>query len=781
MKVPQDLHGFPWVWCAGAEYYAHAVGKFLVEQGHEVRVLSGTCGKDIPEKEYVIDGIQVTLDATGEQRAELYKWCDCVITHLDQTRNAINDCRLYNKPLAHLVHNAGQLAYHKVQPSEAQLLIYNSRWLASKVRFPAPSIVCYPAVFCKDYEAPEAEVRDKYTLINMNENKGAHVFWAMVEDFPKRKFLAQKGSYGHQIIRKEVPPNVTVRECNPDIKPAYAQTHVLLIPSDMETWGRVAIEAAANHIPIIASPTDGLREALGPNGAIWCNRTDLDAWEAAIKSLDDVDTYLKYANAGYERAQFLEQKSEIQLNAVMYALYSMCCNNRNKLFCLASETQYLDHLAPIIHGLPLENVGCTFIFDNQSGNFQRTEAHAYDHNLVIFPLANRNFEIAKVENAIGAMADPSKSLLLVSSWRDHYHAKQISLMEGRLIRTEHGSGQSYSMAVGEASNPAFVGGNGHVGLFAALAPGKNAGLSIQNSTPNVPVALIGCPKLDWAAYRNFPKHETLTVAISFRYKTATEVPEQNSAFEFFRKDIEKLVAEGTNIKIIGHCHPFALHSVGPWWKLLNIEYVANFEEILDRADILLVDNSSIAFEWLQVKRPKAILGLLNSPEYRRYMDFGMRFWNLTEQPDVVQINPGEINENLIEQMPSVVSSVNFDNELQNTYELPLGKATIGAKNCIMQLLNHDLANTNEHQVRMLRNVDFQGMKASSGIYWLPNAEAEALIDKGYAVTQHRENPEPIVVTKIDLKSKQSWPVMNFVRYFQLTVLRWINGDVHEHQ
>ena len=34
------------------------------------------------------------------------------------------------------------------------------------------------------------------------------------------------------------------------------------MPSQEETWGRVAIEAISSGIPVIANPTEGLREAL---------------------------------------------------------------------------------------------------------------------------------------------------------------------------------------------------------------------------------------------------------------------------------------------------------------------------------------------------------------------------------------------------------------------------------------------------------------------------------------------------------------------------------------
>ncbi|MEU6394827.1 glycosyltransferase family 4 protein [Streptomyces sp. NPDC046939] len=64
----------------------------------------------------------------------------------------------------------------------------------------------------------------------------------------------------------------------------YARTRVVLMPSIYESWGRVAIEACASGIPVIAHPTPGLVEALGEAG-IFAYRDDLNAWTDALNHL----------------------------------------------------------------------------------------------------------------------------------------------------------------------------------------------------------------------------------------------------------------------------------------------------------------------------------------------------------------------------------------------------------------------------------------------------------------------------------------------------------------
>lgn len=53
------------------------------------------------------------------------------------------------------------------------------------------------------------------------------------------------------------------------MKSIYAETAVLLAPSlGFESWGRVATEAVMNGIPVLASTTGGLPEAVGSGGIV---------------------------------------------------------------------------------------------------------------------------------------------------------------------------------------------------------------------------------------------------------------------------------------------------------------------------------------------------------------------------------------------------------------------------------------------------------------------------------------------------------------------------------
>jgi glycosyltransferase involved in cell wall biosynthesis len=83
-------------------------------------------------------------------------------------------------------------------------------------------------------------------------------------------------------------PNVKWRRPTLRMGEVYGATRILLAPSELEeSWGRVASEAQVSGIPVIASATGGLPEAVGPGGILIEPGAPLAQWVRALRSLWD--------------------------------------------------------------------------------------------------------------------------------------------------------------------------------------------------------------------------------------------------------------------------------------------------------------------------------------------------------------------------------------------------------------------------------------------------------------------------------------------------------------
>lgn len=94
-------------------------------------------------------------------------------------------------------------------------------------------------------------------------------------------------------------PNVKVVGPFNDMRNVYSKARIILAPSQWpETWGRIATEAHFSAIPVLASNTGGLREAVGPGGMCLAPDAPLEAWIAAFNEIwDDPVRYATFSRA----------------------------------------------------------------------------------------------------------------------------------------------------------------------------------------------------------------------------------------------------------------------------------------------------------------------------------------------------------------------------------------------------------------------------------------------------------------------------------------------------
>jgi glycosyltransferase involved in cell wall biosynthesis len=147
----------------------------------------------------------------------------------------------------------------------------------------------------------EEELRGNcITLINANQNKGQAVFIDMARKMPDQKFLGILPYYGELHVA-QAPSNVEWIKFDDDIRNILRRTRILVMPSYYESFGRVAVEAMANGIPVLYSKpalksqypggsTEGMQTWIQPAG-VACDRDNTDEWVTAIRELQDPEAY----------------------------------------------------------------------------------------------------------------------------------------------------------------------------------------------------------------------------------------------------------------------------------------------------------------------------------------------------------------------------------------------------------------------------------------------------------------------------------------------------------
>lgn len=304
--------------------YIHNLNRHLIKQGHTVRVMlqgahsrgvTSIFGDSSKQNKY---GIRFPYDFEGVEvmntcdHLDAYRWADVMVTHLDFTHFTVLLGNDIGKPVVHIVHNHHR--YNSIENAPRCVHVcYNSEWIANILKYDHPSVIVPPAVDYEKYNVNENPEKNPYiTLINLNTNKGGRVLQRIAKLLPEKKFLAVRGSYDKQIT--DQPDNVTIIDNTSNILPVYRQTRLLLMPSQYESWGMTATEAMCSGIPVICTPTPGLKENCGTAGNYIDKRKD-DLFDENGNVLDDTDQYdvtslVKMIKA-FDNKHFYKERSTI--------------------------------------------------------------------------------------------------------------------------------------------------------------------------------------------------------------------------------------------------------------------------------------------------------------------------------------------------------------------------------------------------------------------------------------------------------------------------------------
>lgn len=264
----------------------------------------------------------------------------------------------------------------------------------------------------------------------------------------------------------------------------------------------------------------------------------------------------------------------------------------------ASLPHFVDHLLPIWNALEPSERG-TFWIDRRISRLS-----------------------ASIEGArVGNWVDGGP--VVVASIKDYAAAPR------RVVAlVEHGAGQDYGDA-----NPSNAGGRGRgrVGLF--ICPSESVARRNSDAWPDARTAVVGPCRLDrWLPAAPRVRKGAPLVVLSWHWE-ARIAPEARSAFPAYATFLPSLAAwaRSAGITLAGHAHPRAWPRLRPAYEAAGIPIIPSFDEVLDRADVYVCDNSSTIYEAAAVGVPTVVI---NAPWYRRDANWGLRFWEHIPGPQV---------------------------------------------------------------------------------------------------------------------------------------------------
>lgn len=222
---------------------------------------------------------------------------------------AIEAAAVVGRPVLYYLHTNETHPYMYHKGPVPLYLIHNADSTRVLKQASWPSATVRPIVRVSEYEIVKKPEEVKYiTLVNCNINKGGDLLPKLAAAMPGHQFLGVRGAYRKQVVSENKSlPNLKYLPTQDNMRSIYAQTRILIMPSDAETWGRTAIEAMASGTPVIGSKATGLQECMG-NAGMTCAREDVSCWIEAIKSLDDPKLYAEWSEKARIRAIQLDRE-----------------------------------------------------------------------------------------------------------------------------------------------------------------------------------------------------------------------------------------------------------------------------------------------------------------------------------------------------------------------------------------------------------------------------------------------------------------------------------------
>lgn len=272
---------------------------------------------------------------------------------------------------------------------------------------------------------------------------------------------------------------------------------------------------------------------------------------------------------------------------------------------------------------------------------------------------------------------PAGDLCMVGSFADYKRCTGWPI-----VYVEHGAGQAYGGDIDAARMPGYAGGDEMDRVVLFVCPSITVAARWRSRYPAAAVAVVGCPRLD----RYWPAPATpdaAAVAVTFHWDAAV-CPESRGAWRYYDRALPALVAwaHTEGVRLLGHGHPRMWGRLEPRWRQLGVEPVRSLNEVMERATVLVADNTSAAYEFATLDRPVVNL---NAPWWRRDVEHGLRFW--THIPGVQVEAPADLVATVAAQVANPdLGAVERRAAVEATYAHRDGTAARRAASAIMEIL-----------------------------------------------------------------------------------------------
>lgn len=286
----------------GLQTATHDLCLAIKALGAEAAVLCGRLAGTSPSPSAHGDGsLGYLVLRTDEPEAALpmaaAAWgADCIVVQSGTTLAPMLLASLSTgRPTATYLHNvethqlAGNLA-----PDPSLLYLANSDFTAQRWRalYGIDCAVVPPLLVPERYLAPHTG--DKVLYVNPAPIKGVEIMFALAEACPDIPFLVMESWALEPNWRRYCLDRATrlgnIEWYGPthDMREVFARSRLLLMPSVWEeSFGRTAVEAQINALPVLASNRGALPEVIGEGGLLLPPEAPTEAWVQALRQLYD--------------------------------------------------------------------------------------------------------------------------------------------------------------------------------------------------------------------------------------------------------------------------------------------------------------------------------------------------------------------------------------------------------------------------------------------------------------------------------------------------------------